>query len=96
MIPYTLPEERETLLYYAELLESDIAKTVIANDQIASKEEAIQFADFFWLMVAKSNEEDERSGFSSEYILEKIIITLMAHYRSSGYQNEWDYVSDKN
>jgi hypothetical protein len=95
MIPYALPEEKQTLLYYAELLESGIAKTVIENDQISSKEEAIAFANFYWAMVVKSNEEDIKTGFSSDYILEKIIITLMAYYRSSGFEREWDYVSDQ-
>jgi hypothetical protein len=95
MIPYTLPEEKETLLYYAELLESGIAKTVIEKNTISSREEAVAFANFYWAMVVKSNEEDAKIGLSSDYMLEKIIITLMAYYRSSGFEREWDYVSDQ-
>ncbi|GLS25505.1 hypothetical protein GCM10007877_12190 [Marinibactrum halimedae] len=47
-------------------------------------------------MVRESNKQDEKTGDNSEYILEKIIITLMAYYRSSGFEEEWEEVSDKN
>ena len=46
-------------------------------------------------MVDASNEEDNKNGGNSEYILEKIIITFMAYFRSSGYENEWEEIADK-
>mgnify|MGYP003650154911 CR=1 FL=1 len=96
MIPYKLPEEKETLTHYANLLKNRTALKVVSNDKISSKEEALEFANFFWEMVAKSNEVDKSSSTNSEYILEKIIITLMAYYRSSGYEEEWEVVADQN
>ncbi len=39
--------------------------------------------------------EEKETDDNSEYILEKIIITFMAYFRSSGYDNEWEEISDK-
>lgn len=95
MIPYTHPDEKKTLLRYADLLENRTVKDIIYKDCLDSKEEALQLANFFWDMVTRSNIEDQVSGHSSDYILEKIIITLMAYFRSSGYEDEWETVTDK-
>jgi hypothetical protein len=95
MIPYKLPEEKETILKYANLFDDSITKLIIERDAVSNKEEAVRLANFYWEMVGASNEEDEKTGDNSEYILEKIIITLMAYFRSSGYENEWEEVSDK-
>lgn len=95
MIPYRLPQEKETLLHYADLLNDITARRIIENDAIRSADEAIHLAQFFWQMVDQSNIEDAKSGNSSEYILEKIIITLMSYFRSSGYEEEWERVSDE-
>lgn len=96
MIPYKLPEERETLQYYSSLLNDSIAKKVIDQDCLKGPEEAIKFAEFFWCAVKESNNQDKLNGTNSEQIFEKIIITLMAYYRSTGYEEEWEEVSDKN
>ena len=95
MIPYSLSEEKEFLLRYAEMLGDSAAKEIVQRDAITSKDEAIHFAEFFWNAVGLSNREDEKSGSSSEYILEKIIITLMAYFRSAGFSDEWELVVDR-
>ena len=95
MIPYALPQEKETILHYADLLSDKTTKGIIEKDLLRSKEEAIHLANFFWNMVEESNKEDKRTGESTEYILEKIIITFMAYFRSSGYEDEWETVSDE-
>lgn len=96
MIPYKLPEEREILQYYSSLLDDSVGKKVIDQDCLKSSEEAIRFAEFFWKAVNESNNQDKINGENSEHIFEKIIITLMAYYRSSGYEDEWEEVADKN
>ncbi|WP_444922373.1 hypothetical protein ACJJID_08705 [Microbulbifer sp. CnH-101-G] len=96
MINYKLPEEKEFLLHYAELLNDKKSLEIINSGSLANKEEAIHFAEFFWRTVCESNKQDEKQGESSEYILEKIIITLMAYFRSAGYEDEWEEVTDKN
>ena len=96
MIPYTLPEEKETILKYAKLLNDNDVEEIIKRDQLRDKEEAIHLAQFYWDMVHASNEEDKKTGNNSEFILEKIIITFMAYFRSSGYENEWNDITDKN
>ena len=95
MIPYRLPQEKETLLHYADLLNDTMARQIIENNSITNTDEAIHLAQFFWRMVDQSNIEDKKSGNNSEYILEKIIITLMAYFRSNGYEAEWEQVSDE-
>lgn len=95
MIPYNLPQEKLTILHYADLLNDSLTKEIIENDRIKSEAAAEHLANFFWSMVDESNEEDKKTGESSEYILEKIIITFMAYFRSSGYEEVWEKVSDE-
>jgi hypothetical protein len=95
VIPYTHADEKSTLLYYANLLNDKTAKAIIERDSIDNKDEAIHFASFFWEMARQSNEEDVKLNKSSEYILEKIINTLMAYYRKIGYEDQWEEVADK-
>ena len=95
MIPYNLPQEKEVILHYANLLNDNLTEEIIERDILQDKEEALHLADFFWNMVDASNVEDKKADQSSEYILEKVIITFMAFFRASGYENEWEQVSDK-
>jgi hypothetical protein len=96
MIPYSMPQEKETILHFADVLGDAVSKEIIGRDEVRTKEEAVHLAEFFWKMVEASNAEDSKSGHSSEYILEKIVITLMAYYRSAGYGDEWERVADEN
>ena len=96
MIPYILPEEKTTILQYVKLLNDAETEEIIKRDELRNKKEAIHLAQFFWNMVKASNEEDKKTGNNSEYILEKIIITFMAYFRLSGFENEWEEISDKN
>ncbi|MGL6160181.1 hypothetical protein [Microbulbifer sp.] len=96
MIPYKIPEEKETLLFYAKLLGDRKSEAIIVRNSIENKQEAVHFAEFFWGMVRESNKQDEISGESSEYIFEKLIITLMGYFRSSGYEEEWEEVLNRN
>ena len=95
MIPYIFPEEKETILRYAKLLSDKQTEEIIARDQLNDRDEALHLAHFFWKMVKASNAEDERTGSKSDFILEKIILTLMAYFRSAGYESDWDEVSDQ-
>lgn len=94
MIPYNLPQEKETILHYAHILDDKLTTEIIQSNQLRNKAQAVHLANFFWKMVDASNEQDEMSGESSEYILEKIIITFMAYFRSTGYEEIWENISD--
>jgi hypothetical protein len=96
MIIYKLPEEKETLLRYAELLDDSSSLEILRRGLIKDKQEAIHFAEFFWRVVAESANQDKLNNENSEYILEKIIVTLMAYFRSAGYEEEWEMVCDRN
>jgi len=95
MIPYTHSDEKSAILYYANLLNDKLAIDIIRRDAIKNKDEATHLALFFWEMVRASNEEDKKTNKNSEFILEKIINTLMAYYRTSGYEDQWEEVADK-
>lgn len=94
MIPYKLPEEKAFILRYAKLLNDDRAESIVIRDCIQSEDEAEHLARFFWKMVERSNQEDKKNDDNSESILEKIVITLMAYYHSSGFEEQWETVSD--
>lgn len=96
MITYKLPEEKEMLLRYAQLLDDSSSLEILQRGFVKDKQEAIYFAEFFWRVVAESANQDKASNENSEYILKKIIVTLMAYFRSAGYENEWEMVSDRN
>lgn len=95
MIPYAHSDEKNTILYYANLLNDEITKGIIERDSIKNKNEAIHLASFFWEMARTSNEVDKKTSSNSEFILEKIINTLMAYYRTAGYEKQWEEVADK-
>jgi len=95
MIPYKIPEEKKMILKYADLLSDNLTVEIINRDELRNKDEATHLANFYWKMVEVSNEEDKKTGDNSENILEKIIITFMAYFSSSGYEHEWDEITDK-
>lgn len=96
MIIYKLPEEKETLLRHAQLLDDSSILEILQRGFVKDKQEAIHFAEFLWRLVAESANQDKANNENSEYILEKIIVTLMAHFRSAGYEEEWEMVCDRN
>lgn len=95
MIPYKLPKEKEMLLRYAQLLDDSSSLEILQRGFVKDKQEAIHFAEFFWRVVTESADEDKLNNENSEYILEKIIVTLMAYFRSAGYEEEWGMVCDR-
>lgn len=95
MITWKLNEEKEMILYYANLLNDGETKKIIERGEIINKEEALHIAEFFWEMVNKSNEvQYKNSPIECEFLLEKIINTLMAYFRRAGYESEWEAFAD--
>ncbi|GLS25048.1 hypothetical protein [Marinibactrum halimedae] len=94
MIEYKIPEEKSTLLQYAQYLNDERSRLIIQRGILKTQEEAIHLANFYWKMVRLSNEKDQISNENSTYIMEKIMITLMAFFRSSNFEREWDEVLD--
>jgi hypothetical protein len=95
MIPYKTINEKQTILFYADRLNDPLTKLIVEKDQIENKEEALHIAQFYWKMVECSN-QDEDNGHPNEcdVYLEKVLITLMAYFRSSGYEDEWEEFAD--
>lgn len=95
MIPWRLSEEKEIILFYADLLNDDETKRIINKDEISNKSEALHIAEFFWKMVEKSNEHQyQEDPAQCEYLLEKVINTLMTYFRNAGFEDEWEAFAD--
>ena len=59
MITYKLPQEKETLLRYAQLLDDSSSLEILRRGFIKDKQEAIHFVEFFWRVVAESANQDK-------------------------------------
>lgn len=95
MIEWRISEERDMVLFYAMLLNDEETIKIINRNEINSKEEALHVAEFFWKMVEKSNElQYKNDSIKCEFLLEKVINTLMAYFRSSGFESEWEAFAD--
>ena len=95
MIPWKLPEEKEMVFFYADLLNDEETRKIIEQNEITNKQEALHIAEFFWGMVEKSNEfQYQNNATKCEFLLEKAINTLMAYFRRAGYEAEWEAFAD--
>lgn len=95
MINWKLNEEKEMVIYYANLLNDNETTKIIEHGEITNKEDALHVAEFFWKMVEKSNEvQYKNSPDECDFLLEKVINTLMAYFRNSGYEDEWEKFAD--
>ena len=82
---------------FASLLNDDIAKTILENDSVKSREEAIHLSKFFWRMIEKSARGDVQLPCegSSEYWTEKLYNSIGGYLENAGYSAEWDEEIDK-
>jgi len=95
MIGWKINEEKDMVLYYAKLLNDEETIKIIERNEIHGKNEALHVAEFFWKMVEKSNElQYKNDPVECEFLLEKVINTFMAYFRSSGYEAEWEAFAD--
>lgn len=95
MINWKLNDEKVMVIFYADLLNDEQTKEIIARSEINNKQEALHLAEFFWKMVEKSNElQYKNDSVECEFLLEKIINTLMAYFRNAGYESEWEAFAD--
>lgn len=62
MIIYKLPEEKEALLRYTQLLDDSTSLEILQRGFVKDKQEAIHFAEFFWRVVAESARMQENSN----------------------------------
>lgn len=95
MIDWKLNEEKEMVIFYAGLLNDEETIKIIERNEILNKQEALHMAEFFWKMVEKSNEfQYKDNAVECEFLLEKVINTLMAYFRRAGYESEWETFAD--
>ena len=95
MIEWKSSAEKEMVIFYADLLNDEKTIKIIERNEILNKEEALHVAEFFWRMVEKSNEFQYKGDpVECEFLLEKVINTLMAYFRRAGYESEWEAFAD--
>ena len=96
MIKYRYPEERKTVLFFADMLNNDEIKTIIERGEVKNRVEARLLSIFFWIMVDKSATEKPKIPFdgSTQYWLEKLNISIGGYLERAGYEEIWDQESD--
>lgn len=95
MIGWKLNAEKEMIIFYAGLLNDEKTIGIVERNEMVNKQEALHLAEFFWKMVEKSNEiQYKDDAVECEFLLEKVINTLMAYFRSAGYESEWETFAD--
>lgn len=97
MIPYKYPEEKVVAMTFASLLDDEIAKKILENDFVSSREEAIHLSQFFWRMIEKSAQDDVQLPCegSSEYWTEKLYNSIGGYLEKAGYGAEWNKEIDE-
>jgi len=100
MIRYKFKEELEYLLYFANKSKNEKILEILKCGEVRSSEEATYLSEFFWNMVDLSI-EDEQSGVEipweegAEFWNEKVMNSISGYLERSGYEKEWDEVSDR-
>ncbi|WP_444930144.1 hypothetical protein ACJJIF_20675 [Microbulbifer sp. SSSA002] len=89
------------VLYYAELLDCNIAKSIVSGgSNLSSKKEAKDLAYFFWEMtdqvVDDESEDKVIHGVSDlQAWLEKSLYIFTGYFKKQGYEREWSESYDK-
>ena len=88
-------------LHYAKKLNNQLALNVFkGNSDIASKEEAIEFAEFFWTMTDESVEDYEKGievAGETDLVhwMEKLMNITIGYMNSCGYKEQWTTESNR-
>ena len=82
-------------LHYAKQLKNEFAEEVIKGDKdVSSKEEAIEFTNFFWQMtdqavIDQENENQVAGIHDLEFWMEKLMNITIGYLSSCGYKDQW-------
>lgn len=97
MIKYRYDEEKIVALFLADVLQEELAKSIIQKGEVANADEATHLSKFFWAMVNKSAEggvELPCEG-SAQYWTEKLYNSIGGYLERAGYEVQWNEEIDK-
>ncbi len=92
MIEYTYEEEKIVALFFADTLNDALAKEILQNDEVKSRDEAIHLSQFFWSMASRSakGNVDLPCDGSSQYWTEKLYNSIGGYLEQAGYEEQWN------
>jgi hypothetical protein len=97
MIKYRYQEEKIVALFLADVLQDELAKSIIQKGEVANADEATHLSKFFWAMVNKSADggvELPCEG-SAQYWTEKLYNSIGGYLESAWYEARWNEEIDK-
>lgn len=97
MIKYRYEEEKIVALFLADVLQDELAKSIIQKGNVANADEATHLSKFFWAMVnisAEGGVELPCEG-SSQYWTEKLYNSIGGYLERAGYETQWNEEIDK-
>ncbi len=86
---------KNLVLYYAEKLDCNIAKSIVSGDSnLSSNKEAEDLAYFFWEMTDQAVDDESKEkvirGISDlKTWLEKSFYIFTGYFKKQGYEREW-------
>jgi hypothetical protein len=97
MIEYKYDEEKIVALFLADVLQDELAKSIIQKGEVANPDEATHLSKFFWAMVSISAEggvELPCDG-SSQYWAEKLYNSIGGYLERAGHEAQWNEEIDR-
>jgi hypothetical protein len=100
VIVFKFSEEKDYITHYANKLGDSQLIEILNSGDVKSEQEAEYLSHFFWKMVDKSIEDEERDvpslfDESNEFWNEKIMYSLSGYLENIGYEYVWQRVSDQ-
>ena len=97
MIKYRYEEEKIVALFLADVLQDELAKSIIQKGDVANADEATHLSKFFWKMVNISAEGEVELPCegSSQYWTEKLYNSIGGYLERAGYETQWNEEIDK-
>ena len=92
MIEYTYEEEKIVALFFADTLNDALAKEILQNDEVKSRDEAIHLSQFFWSMANRSADNNIQlpCDGDSQYWTEKLYNSIGGYLEDAGYEEQWN------
>jgi hypothetical protein len=100
MIMFECEEKLEYAKHYAKKLNDDLALRILIENTVTNSDEAKALSQFFSNMV-KASIRDEKDGVElpwddgAEFWSEKLLQTFSGYLERTGFETEWDEISDK-
>jgi len=100
MIEYQYKEEKDFANFYAKELDRPVVLSILSRGCVETEEEARALSIFFWNMVEKTIEVENKGASQnrpegSKFWTEKLLQAFSGHLEAVGYSDIWDEEIDK-